>query len=878
MEFSLTALKYEDIVQNTINFLIQQNPNLSNFDFSPGSNISIMVNSMAYMTTLLNYQISNVANNVFLDSTNSRTTAVSIAKTMGYIPKRPIAATITGTFSYSGFNFTPSSQIVIPPNQIFLSTPSSYSFVNLTPITLSYVSPILLQGNFILTQGTWTNFSYLSTGEVFQSFVIPDTTVDENNFLLSTTNNSTGNITNWSRVRSFTSIANNSPVYYIQESISEEFCPEVIFGNGLVGKIPSYDDIINVNYLSTLGSQGNNEIGINIPKTIITSSTPDIQFNFANLSLSIPSNVVSSGGQDSESLASIQINAPLFYSTAGVATTQSGYIQTLQNAMPEVYWGVEGAETIYGNNPNYLGNIYICGVPQLTTYLNEQNIYLTPLQESQAIQIVEPVSVLGTYKNMIKPTFIQINIAPQIEVTPNLSQASINTIIANVNTNIQNYFNSIQGIGINYRNSKVIGAVITTNGVVSSSIQNTYGFLINNNSFYTNQNNFLYLPTVQVKDAAGDLVLNDYGVPETTNFIKTNNTIIQQTNTTQNTNYTVTTLPPSLSSIYGTLYYPNTNRIMFSQDYVVIPMLNIFLNSVTNGVASISFQELTFNDLNNNSHSLSLVDSGTSNVWNLYLDSTAIGSVSYDIGFTVYIYPTQNSFLNGLGFTNPLEVIEYNISSTESYYQIQTYISESNMASIILQGTNILGQLTYTSTLNPQTQVTTNTISLVNPVSLTYQGTSYPVTLNATNPLAPILTVGTYAFATITYSNGSFSISNIQESNMNLFGLQGSITLDSNNNLNVLDMYHNSLLGLFNYTTGLLTFNNIIQGTTGNSLSYIPIYQLFNSYNSGHPVDFITIIPDDLKNSSGQIIGTRTDIDTSWSEFLVPNIQLAQLI
>ncbi len=878
MDFSLNALKFEDIRTDVINYLIAQNPNFETFDFTAGSNVSLIVNAMAYMTMLLNYNLSNIANNIFLDTTNVRRNAVSIAKSMGYIPKRTISATITGSFNYSGSNFNTSSQVVIAQNSVFLSVPSGYSFVNLQPIILSYVSPILLSSNFLLTQGTWTNYSYISNGLPFQSFVIPDTTVENTNVIL-TSNNSQNIVTNWNKVQTFTQIIPDSPIYFIQESNNQEYCPLFLFGNGTVGKIPTTNDIITVEYLSSMGALANNETGISIPATLIPTTSPDITFNSQNLTVSIPTNVTSVGGNAPETIASIQTQAPLYFSTSGSAITKQDYINILTDTIDSIYFNVAGAEDIYGNNPQYLGNTYICGVPILTSYINQQNLYLSPLQEGQIISSLKEVSLLGIFKNVIKPTYIYVDIITNISIASNTSQQTINLILANVNTALNNYYRSMTNqLGESYTNSQVITAVNSVQGVVSSIIEPSYGFLINNNSFYNAENNFINLPVIYKKDINGDIIYNNYNIPETVNFIKTNSTIVEETNQTQNTTYTVETLPPSLSSIYGELSVENINRVMYSQDYVVLDMLNVFITNNIGGIIGISFQPLQFQDINNTNHSLSLIDSGASNTWNIYLDNEAIGQLIYNNGFSVTINPTQVSYLSGLGFGNTINVVEYNLSTSQTYYQLQTVLADSNLANIQIEGSNILGQLQYTTTTNNLTNQTTSTITLNNPLNLTYGGTSYPVSLAQVTSSSAILMAGSYTLANISYTNSIFTLSALQGTNLNLFGFQNTITLDTLNNLNVLDIYNNASIGTFNYLTGLLQFNSLIQGNTGTSLVETPISQLFNGYSNTSPVNVISIVPNNQYNSKGQIIGTLTDFNGQWNQFIVPNINPATLI
>ena len=86
-QFSLNAVRFEDVRAEVVKFLTENGRYDAQFDFS-GSNIAYVIDTMAYTTMLMSYMLSTVANDNFLDTTTLRKNAVSIGKTLGYKPKR----------------------------------------------------------------------------------------------------------------------------------------------------------------------------------------------------------------------------------------------------------------------------------------------------------------------------------------------------------------------------------------------------------------------------------------------------------------------------------------------------------------------------------------------------------------------------------------------------------------------------------------------------------------------------------------------------------------------------------------------------------------------------------------------------------------------
>ena len=85
-----TNLNFEDI-KTSIKDYLRQNSNFSDFDFE-GSNLSVLINTLAYNTYITAYNTNMVANESFIDSATLRENVVSLARNIGYVPRSKRAA------------------------------------------------------------------------------------------------------------------------------------------------------------------------------------------------------------------------------------------------------------------------------------------------------------------------------------------------------------------------------------------------------------------------------------------------------------------------------------------------------------------------------------------------------------------------------------------------------------------------------------------------------------------------------------------------------------------------------------------------------------------------------------------------------------------
>ena len=104
-----TNLNFEDIKSSLKDYL-RENSNFSDMDFE-GSNLSILINTLAYNSYITAYNTNMVVNETFIDSATLRENVVSLARNIGYVPRSKSAAKTKVDYFISGISTSTSTMV-----------------------------------------------------------------------------------------------------------------------------------------------------------------------------------------------------------------------------------------------------------------------------------------------------------------------------------------------------------------------------------------------------------------------------------------------------------------------------------------------------------------------------------------------------------------------------------------------------------------------------------------------------------------------------------------------------------------------------------------------------------------------------------------------
>ena len=172
-----------DQIKSTLRDYLRANSNFTDYDFE-GSNLSTILDVLAYNTYISSYNANMVSNEVFIDSATLRENIVALARNIGYIPRSKKAASATITFFVDASNIFPTPSSLTLQKGIVASSSAqfanqSFTFCILEDITVPVINGIATFENIQIYEGllvtdTFTN----SFRNPNQRFILDNVGVD----------------------------------------------------------------------------------------------------------------------------------------------------------------------------------------------------------------------------------------------------------------------------------------------------------------------------------------------------------------------------------------------------------------------------------------------------------------------------------------------------------------------------------------------------------------------------------------------------------------------------------------------------------------------------------------------------------------------------
>jgi len=448
----VTELDFDDIKDNLKVFLKNQTQ-FKDYDFE-GSGMNILLDTLAYNTHYLAYNTNMVANEMFLDSSSLRSSAVSHAKALGYevgSARAPIA-TINIVLS------TTSATKTMPAGTAFSTTVdgTSYQFVTVSDVTSNNIGNAINFDSTEIYEGTYVTTKYLvDSSDIDQRFILTDPRSDTNTLTVKVQNSTTDTTTTtYTKATDISQLSSSSTVYFLQEIEAGRF--EVYFGDGVVSAGLSDGNVVQLQYVVTNKTEANGASTFSSPSAI--DSVTDI---------TVTTVASATGGAEPESINSIKLNAPLDYAAQGRAVTVNDYKTFVRRLFPNtqavsVFGGEDGSydtSTGVSSIPEY-GKVFIS--IKSTTGNN-----LTQVQKNNLANDLAPFKVSSVTPVIVdaETTFLILNTTIQYDSTATTSSAS--DLESLVSTSISNYNTSdLQTFNAPFRHSKLLGLIDNTDTAI----------------------------------------------------------------------------------------------------------------------------------------------------------------------------------------------------------------------------------------------------------------------------------------------------------------------------------------------------------------------------------------------------------------------------
>jgi hypothetical protein len=480
-QIDVTTLDLDQIKTNLINyFKNDENGRFSDWDFE-GSNLNTIIDVLAY-NTHYNAMLAHMAvNESFIDSAQLRSSVVSAAKLLGYIPRSRSSSEITFNISIpKNPNATdPDQQITISGGVVNNTTSTvraqndsgDYNFTLLEDVVLTLTGDNYVATNVIAHEGSLVTRSYSALAyDSSATYEITDENIDISSLKVRVESSGSAGFTSnllFQQFNSSSNVTDKTAVYFITENIFGKY--EISFGDGVFGKKLESGDIIRLEYIVTNGVVANNCRTL-INQNLIVSN-PNTIGNITIGSLSVLGR--SSGGQEKESISALKNNAISSFATQNRAVTSDDYTNLIK-----AQFGYINSLSVWGgedNVPPVYGKVFISANKIQTV---ENASVITTLSDSDKADILDYLQskkVLSIFPEIIDPNTCNIVLDILVKYNPNITSLSqsaiasrIDDVITSYNVNRINEFNSV------FRHSQFVRAIEDSSNSILNSLVRVY--------------------------------------------------------------------------------------------------------------------------------------------------------------------------------------------------------------------------------------------------------------------------------------------------------------------------------------------------------------------------------------------------------------------
>ena len=460
-----TALDFTNIKQNLKDFLKAQTE-FKDYDFE-ASGLSNILDVLAY-NTHVNGLTSNFAlNESFLGTAQLRSSVVSLATGIGYVPDSKTASqgTVQVSVDLSAVSGRPST-VDLPAFTKFTTTVDDVAFTFQTKEVFTasddgasnYVFKTSDGSSAIpIFEGESKTKTFL-VGEFNEAdvYILPDVNMDASTAIIRVFE-SYGATTStvYTSITDATTINSTSTIYILKET-PNGFYQLSFGGNGVLGISPSAGNAITLEYISTNGKNANGAT------TYTASDQVTVLGVGYNLTVSNPTKSVA--GDDKETIESIRRNAPFQYATQNRMVTPEDYTSIINRNFSTliddiVSWGGED------NSSPKFGTVF-------SSIKFESDVTAAKITETKNSirDLVDQLAVVSFNIEFTDPveTFVEADIFYQIN--PNLTSLSNNAISTSINTKVGDYFTTTLGkFGKSFRRSNLLTLVDEVSPAVLSS-------------------------------------------------------------------------------------------------------------------------------------------------------------------------------------------------------------------------------------------------------------------------------------------------------------------------------------------------------------------------------------------------------------------------
>lgn len=498
----IAELDFDTIKSNLKDFL-QAQDQFTDYDFE-GSGFSVLLDVLAYNTHYNAYLANMLVNEMFLDSAVKRSSAVSLAKLIGYTPRSTRSARALLNLVVNNPTGSPSS-ITLEKNTPFTVSldGTAFTFYNLEAKTINRENDSYNFNSVEVVEGTPFSVTFVSSNPgPDEKFVIPSSTIDTTTLVVTVQDSVTNTTTDVYTITNDTTLLDStSKVFFLEENSSEQY--QIYFGDDIISKKLSVGNIVTVSFQNSSGTLANSS---NLTTQSFTTTSIAGSSDITITTVTNPT-----GGSDKETIGSIRFNAPRVAAAKNRAVTAADYQAIVSSEFTEAesvsVWGGED------NDPPAYGKVFIALKPYKGYFVSQST-------KDQIISgILKNKKVLAITPEIVDPEYFYINLNVAVVYNPNLTTKPSGTIKQNVTDVINQYFSTeLQKFDKDFNKSYLNKLILEADQSIQSVILKIK--LQQRHNIYLNtENSFLSQDSIKLQNLL---------VPGTVNssrfYINTNNT------------------------------------------------------------------------------------------------------------------------------------------------------------------------------------------------------------------------------------------------------------------------------------------------------------------------------------------------------------------
>ena len=459
-----------DEVKTTLKDYLKSNSEFTDYDFE-GSNLSTILDVLAYNTYITSYNANMITNEVFIDTATLRENVISLARNIGYVPRPRQAARATVTFFVNTEGITPSpASLTLKKGPVAASSSpfggQSFVFSILSDITVPVFNGIAEFNDVEVFEGTLLTQTFTYSSRVpNQKFIIPNIGVDTDLMTVSVRPSEASTTeTKYSSQNSLFDVKSESKVYYLQEIEDERY--QIFFGDGFFGKALEDGNFITIDYITSSGDSANGLNSFNFSGRIqYTRNSQDYTIS-SGISL-MTTGLTASGGESIESVESVRKFAPRIYWSQNRAVTSNDYESLIPS---RIYPETESISVFGGEDlvPPQFGKVFISIKPKTGDFLPN-------LIKEQIKLKLKKYAVAGIIPEILDLKYLYIEVNSKIYYNTNLapSAAYVSSLVQNNSTKYAES-SEMNKYGARFKYSKFLNIIDQSNESITSNITTVY--------------------------------------------------------------------------------------------------------------------------------------------------------------------------------------------------------------------------------------------------------------------------------------------------------------------------------------------------------------------------------------------------------------------